>query len=93
MNDRSGAGMADAAGEMGAIEQIVGALHGMTKGRSVSEIVSGVRRFNQSIGVPTPAWLTEELVERVQERMRQLQGQWRATPRGGRMELSFPPDR
>lgn len=92
MNDRTGAGMADAAGEMGAIEQIVGALHGTTKGWSAPDVVAGVRRFNESIGVATPAWLTEDFVERVQERMRQLQGQWRATRRGGRMELVFPPE-
>jgi hypothetical protein len=93
MNDRTGLGMADAAGEMGAIEQIVGALHGATKGRSARDVVAGVRRFNESIGVSTPSWLTEAFVERVQDRMHQLQGQWRATPRGGRMELSFsPPD-
>jgi hypothetical protein len=102
MNDRNaqtataapplGTGMADAAGEMGAIEQIVGALHGATKGRSAHEVVTGVRRFNESIGVPTPPWLTESFVERVQDRMRHLQGRWRATPRGGRMELAFPPE-
>lgn len=93
MNDRSGAGMADAAGDMGAIEQIVGALHGTTKGRTAREMVAGVRRFNESLGVSTPAWLTEAFVEAVQERLRRLQGQWRATPCGGRMELTFPPER
>jgi hypothetical protein len=94
MNDRTpGTGMADGAGEMGAIEQIVGALHGTTKGRRAGDVVAGVRRFNDSIGVPTPSWLTEAFVERVQERMHHLQGRWRATPRGGRMDLSFPPGR
>ena len=92
MNDRSGAGMADGAGEMAAIERIVGAMHLTTKGRSSREVVLGVRRFYVSIGEEAPAWLTEALVDRVQERMRRLQGQWKATPRGGRMELSFPPE-
>lgn len=95
MNDRTApalAGMADMAGEMGAIERIVGAMHLTTKGRSSREIVGGVRRFYESIGEQAPAWLTESLVGRVQERMRRLQGQWKATPRGGRMELSFPPE-
>lgn len=91
MNDRV-AGAADMAGEMGAIEQIVGALHGLTKGRSAQDVVSGVRRFNESIGVSTPTWLTDALIEAVQERMRRLQGRWQATPRGGRMELAFPPE-
>ncbi len=95
MNDRTGAGMAGVPGmpgEMGAIEQIVGALHGVTKGRTAQDVVAGVKRFNESIGVTTPAWLTVAMVEAVQERMRRLRGQWNATPRGGRMELSFPPD-
>jgi hypothetical protein len=90
MNDRSGAGMADAAGEMGAIERIVGAMHMTTKGRSSREIVGGVRGFYESIGEEAPAWLTEALVDAVQERMRRLQGAWRATPRGGTLDLSFP---
>jgi hypothetical protein len=102
MNDRNartgtatpplGAGMSDVAGEMGAIERIVGALHQTTKGRSSREIVGGVRRYYESIGEEAPAWLTEALVDAVQARMRKLQGAWRATPRGGRLELSFPPD-
>lgn len=89
MNDRSGAGMA---GEMGAIERIVGAMHMTTKGRPSREIVAGVRRFYESIGEQAPPWLTEALVDAVHARMRELQGAWRATPRGGRLELSFPPD-
>jgi hypothetical protein len=91
MNDRSGAGVADVAREMGAIERLVGAMHMTTKGRSSREIVGGVRRFYESIGEEAPAWLTEALVDAVHERMRRMQGAWRATPRGGRLELSFPP--
>ena len=92
MNDRTGAGMADVAGEMGAIERVVGALHQTTKGRSSRDIVAAVSRFYESIGEQAPAWLTEALVDAVRERMRRMQGAWRATPRGGRLELSFPPD-
>jgi hypothetical protein len=92
MNDRSGAGTADVAGEVGAIERLVGAMHMTTKGRSSREIVEGVRRFYESIGEQAPAWLTEALVDAVHERMRRMQGAWRATPRGGSVELSFPPD-
>jgi hypothetical protein len=102
MNDRSartgtaspplGDGMGDVAGEMGAIERIVGALHQTTKARTSQDIVSAVRRFYESIGERAPAWLTEALIDAVKERMRRLQGAWRATPRGGRLELSFPPD-
>jgi hypothetical protein len=90
MNDRTGAAMADRATEIGAIEQLVGALHGSTKGASAAHMVSGIRRYDASIGVTPPAWLTEPFVEAVQERMRRLLGQWRATARGASLELSWP---
>lgn len=38
---------------------------------------------------PWPAWLNAGFVERVQERMRQLLGQWKATPYNETMELRF----
>jgi hypothetical protein len=90
MNDRSGASMKDAAPEMAAIEQLVGALHGSTKGIAAGELVAGIRRFAASLGATTPDWLTEPFVIAVQERMRRLQGHWRATPFGGVMELPWP---
>jgi hypothetical protein len=90
MNDRTGASMKDAAPDMGAIEQVVGALHGSTKGIPAAALVAGIRRFAASLGVSMPDWLTEPFVVAVQERMRRLQGQWRATPFGGAMELPWP---
>jgi hypothetical protein len=90
MNDRTGAAMQDAAPAMGAIEQIVGALHGSTKGIAAGELVAGVRRFAASLGATMPDWLTEAFVVAVQERMRRLQGHWRSTPFGGVMELPWP---
>jgi hypothetical protein len=90
MNDRTGAAMTGAARDMGAIEQIVGALHGSTKGVAASELLAGLRRFAASVGATMPDWLTEPFVVAVQERMRRLQGHWRATPVGGAMELPWP---
>jgi len=90
MNDRTGASMKDAAPDMGAIEQLVGALHGSTKGIAAGELVAGIRRFAASLGATTPDWLTEPFVIAVQERVRRLQGHWRATPFGGVMELPWP---
>jgi hypothetical protein len=90
MNDRTGAAMKDAAPDMGAIEQIVGALHGSTKEIPAGELVAGLRRFAASVGATMPDWLTEPFVVAVQERMRRLQGHWRATPFGGVMELPWP---
>ena len=43
-----------------------------------------------SLGATMPDWLTEPFVVAVQERMRRLQGHWRATPFGGVMELPWP---
>ena len=86
MNDRTRP-MDDA---MAAVEQVVGALSGVTKGRSAGELVSGIRRFSASVGAASPEWLTEPFVAAVEERMRRLLGRWNATPRGGRMELRFP---
>ena len=90
MNDRTGASMKDAAPDMGAIEQIVGALHGSTKGVAAGELVADLRHFAASMGATMPDWLTEPFVVAVQERMRRLQGHWRATPFGGVMELPWP---
>jgi hypothetical protein len=91
MNDRTGAAMADAGPELGAVEQIVGALHGTTKGIASADLIAGLRRFATALGQTLPNWVTDELIVAVQERMRRLQGHWRATPHGGVMELPWPP--
>jgi hypothetical protein len=75
--------------ELAAIEQVVGVLSGLTKGRSPAELVSGMQRFCENLGTTLPAWVTLELVEAVQERMRRLVGHWKATPYGGSMELPW----
>jgi hypothetical protein len=73
-----------------AIESVVGPLQGALKGeidpRAFVERLSAVQ---ESIGGHAPAWLTEDLIARSLERLRQLQGQWRATPFGATMELRF----
>jgi hypothetical protein len=90
LNDRGGPPMAAGGPELEAIEQLVGALTGATKGRSAAEMVAGMRRFAESLGGSLPAWLTETFVEAVQERMRRLVGHWKATPFRGTMELPWP---
>jgi len=88
MNDREKP-MGVESGELAAIEQLVGALHGATKGRSAAELVAGMRRFAEALGSPLPDWLTEEFVTRVKERLRHLVGHWKATPYGGSMDLEW----
>jgi hypothetical protein len=51
-----------------------------------ASIVAGFR----SLGHEPPAWLTGELIVRVRERLRRVQGQWRATPFHQALVLAFP---
>ncbi|MFO0742108.1 MAG: hypothetical protein U0270_39920 [Labilithrix sp.] len=83
--------MAEGGPELLVVERLVGALDGAAKGQDAAAVVAAVRRYDETSGVATPAWLTEALVLRVQERMRRLLGEWRATPFGGAMELTWPP--
>jgi hypothetical protein len=75
--------------ELAAIEQLVGALHGATKGQSAEELVAGMRRFAEALDASLPDWLTEPFVLRVKERLRQLRGRWNATPYGTAMDLDW----
>ena len=43
-----------------------------------------------SLGSEPPAWLTGDLIVRVRERLRRVQGQWRATPFHQTLVLEFP---
>lgn len=73
-----------------AIESVVGPLQGAAKGEVNPEaFVTRHREMQQSMGSQSPDWLTPHLIERALERLRQLQGQWRATPFGETMELTF----
>jgi hypothetical protein len=43
-----------------------------------------------TLGQEPPAWLTADLIVRVRERLRRVQGQWRATPFHQTLVLEFP---
>jgi hypothetical protein len=43
-----------------------------------------------AVGEKRPAWLTLDLLTRMIERLRRVQGQWRATPFHTTLELRFP---
>jgi hypothetical protein len=51
--------------------------------------VARLRATRASMGETSPEWLTEALMVRVLERLRQINGHWRATPFGETMELCF----
>jgi hypothetical protein len=89
MNDREKPMGSPESDELAAIEQLVGALHGATKGRSADELVTGMRRFAEALGSSLPDWLTEEFVNRAKESLRRLVGHWKATPYGGSMDLEW----
>ncbi|HEY5566676.1 MAG TPA: hypothetical protein VIM81_05460 [Gammaproteobacteria bacterium] len=44
----------------------------------------------RSVDHEPPAWLTGDLIVRVRERLRRVQGQWRATPFHQTLVLEFP---
>ena len=77
--------------EMATVEQLVGALHGASKGLPAAEVVAGIAAYVAAMDADMPAWLTEPLVVDVQERLRRLVGAWRATPFGETMEIEWPP--
>jgi hypothetical protein len=73
-----------------AIESVVGPLQGALKGEiDADAFVTRHRAMQGNMGSASPTWLTSDLITRVLERLRQLQGQWRATPFGEMMELRF----
>ncbi|MEZ5956383.1 MAG: hypothetical protein R3C27_04135 [Hyphomonadaceae bacterium] len=72
------------------IEQVVGPLQNLLKGDfDPAAFVDRFRAVRESTGQRMPHWLTSELIARIIERFRRLQGQWRATPFGKTMELNF----
>ncbi len=72
------------------IESVVGPLQGALKSEiDPAAFVAQHRAMQASTGSRSPDWLTPNLIARVLERLRQLQGQWRATPFGQTMELRF----
>jgi hypothetical protein len=76
--------------QLAEIERIVGAMSGAVKGRTAREMADGFVRYAEMLDWDLPPWLDERFVAAVQERMRQLQGRWKATPFGGAMELDWP---
>jgi hypothetical protein len=76
--------------DMALIEQIVGMLSGSVKGLTPDQMMTVFERFTTASEHELPPWLTADFVERVQQRMRQLQGHFRALAFGSYMELDWP---
>lgn len=74
------------------VENVVGPLQGLLKNETpidAAPFVARLKAHHASLGFAPAEWLTADFIGRVQARMRQLNGQWKATPFGQTMELRF----
>jgi hypothetical protein len=90
MNDRSGQSMQEYSADMAVIEQVVGGLTAAAKGAAAATVLAGLQRWVEAQGRSLPPWLDEAFVERAQERMRALLGEWRSTGYGKTMSVAWP---
>ena len=86
------AGGAALGGEIAITERVVGALTGALAQPELDDeaFAAQVAEFLDLYDERAPRWLTGAFVKAVRERMRQLDGRWKATPFGQTMELAFP---
>jgi hypothetical protein len=73
-------------------EMVIGALTNYVRGRSeasAQETAENIARYLTQVGEAQPAWLSDDLIVRVKERWRQLNGEWKATPFGKTMRIEF----
>lgn len=86
LNDRSGESTRENAASLHRIEGIVGVMTGIA-GMAVQQAYEKLCWFRESQGQAPADWCTMEFVRDVLERMRKLQGQWKATAFGDSMEI------
>jgi hypothetical protein len=79
-------------GEIAITERVVGALTGALaqEGLDDAAFVAQVREFLEVYDEGAPCWLTPVFMVAVRERMRQLEGRWKATSFGETMTVAFP---
>lgn len=86
LNDRSGESTKENAATLYLVEGIVGVMTGIVE-MPVQQAVEKLCWYSESQGEQPADWCTPEFVRDVLERMRQLQGRWKATPYGESMEI------
>ena len=77
-------------------EQVTGPLQGAWRRPfDPEQFVATLRAYLESCGSTCPEWLETATIQRTADRLRQLEGRWRATPFAEAMELGFelPPAR
>jgi hypothetical protein len=77
-------------------EAVVARIQGMAKSDTWTDVApeavaESIAAGFRSLGNEPPAWLNGDLIVRVRERLRRVQGQWRATPFHQTLALEFPP--
>jgi hypothetical protein len=75
-------------------EAVVGRLQGIAKNDAwptdPTTVAESIAAGFRSLGDEPPEWLGGDLIARVRERFRRVQGQWRATPFHRTLVLDFP---
>lgn len=76
-------------------EAVVGRIQGIAKNDSWADVdpealAQSIAAGFRSVGREPPAWLSGDLIVRVRQRLRRVQGQWRATPFHQTLALEFP---
>jgi hypothetical protein len=76
-------------------EAVVARIQGLAKddawlGGDPEELARSITGGFRSLDHEPPAWLTADLIVRVRERLRRVQGRWRATPFHQTLVLEFP---
>ncbi len=72
------------------IEQAVGALHNLAKGKADARaVLNGLKHLRQAQGLDMPQWLNEQVIRQAQEHLRRLQGHWQALKPGEHLEMQF----
>ena len=79
-------------GEAQLTEMVVGPLqNAISPELDAAAIADRISAFMRDMDLRPPRWLTGAFIDAVRERLRRLQGEWKATPFGGTMELVFEP--
>ena len=76
-------------GERMSIEAIVGVLHHLNDETRAEELLASLQAQGEGLGWSIPAWFTPSMIEGAKSRLRALKGEWRATPFGGRMTVTW----
>lgn len=88
LNDRTGESIKENANTLYEVEGIVGVMSSVMR-RPVDQAFAKLRWFSESQGQEPPPWCTASFVAEVSERMRRLQGKWKATSYGESMEIAW----